>query len=518
MIANVLLILILSRSVRSYPQEEEPNADLEVSNGRNSKRSSAHFTPLYCDRKEIAYQMSKIVRDGELHICDGGLAWKLAQMAIPNARTFFDVGANRAYISAQIFGLWSPGNGLHRRSLFDMISKDFHDKKTNNPLNLDTFCKDGTFFDQPMYCLGRPWNTHIEQNSRSASASPPVCPVRNSINVYSFDGDLSHVTNQRRTIYYHWPHLHPDFKFRGSDGKEGDAQNNLLQQTKSSWVYFHSAFTGPKIPEGITHGYFEQRASEGGKLVPLTQMSGGGGVGGGSSRAGTGAMLVPLFTVDTFCEKNNITVLDVLKIDAEGHDVDILMGSSETLKHRGVKLLTFEANHEHMHKWIPAIELLGTKEYQFDCYMGAKSDYLARASHCIDFAYFKNLSRIFLEKKGDDEGIRINTNVYCAHRKRVPHLVKMMNDVSLYNFASLDRGVILDAMKANPGSTRPDGYKLSVNVPLLESMTNAAAVVVPSSKRIYSTADQDLNIYKMKRLGRGYRSTARKQPTRQNNP
>jgi hypothetical protein len=339
MIANVLLLLIASLSVQSYPQEEEPNTDLKVSNGRTSKRSSAQRSPLYCDRIEIAYQMSKIVRDGELHICDGGLAWKLTQMALPDARTFFDIGANRAYISAQIFGLWSPGNGLHRRSLFNMISKDFHDKKTDNPRNLDTFCKDGTFFDQPMYCLGRSWNTHIEQNARRDSTSPPVCPLRNSINVYSFDGDFSHVRNQRRTIYYHWPHLHPDFTFRGSDGKEGDAQNKLLQQTKSSWVYFHAAFTGPKIPEGVTHGYFEQRASEGGKLVPLTHNTSGGSD--GSSRAGSGTMLVPLFTVDTFCEKNNITILDVLKIDAEGHDVDILMGSSETLKHRGVKLLTF---------------------------------------------------------------------------------------------------------------------------------------------------------------------------------
>jgi hypothetical protein len=192
------------------------------------------------------------------------------------------------------------------------------------------------------------------------------------------------------------------------------------------------------------------------------------------------------------------------------------MGSSETLKHRGVKLLTFEANHEHMHKWIPAIELLATKEYQFDCYMGAKSDYLARATHCIDFAYFKNLSRIFLEKKGDDEGIRVNTNVYCAHRKRAPNLVKMMNDVSLYNFASQDRGVILDAMKANPTSTNPDQYKLSINVP---EAAAAAVVAAPNNaKRIYSTADQDVNNHNhrmKKRQGRGYRAAAHRQATKQ---
>ena len=53
-----------------------------------------------------------------LTLCNGGQWMKLLHLAMPDARTFFDVGANRGYWSAAVFSLWLPHLGLSPTSLF----------------------------------------------------------------------------------------------------------------------------------------------------------------------------------------------------------------------------------------------------------------------------------------------------------------------------------------------------------------------------------------------------------------
>lgn len=51
---------------------------------------------------------------------------------------------------------------------------------------------------------------------------------------------------------------------------------------------------------------------------------------------------VETLSLDTFCEKNNISNIDFIKIDAQGEDYNILLGMNLLLKKKKIKLLKIE--------------------------------------------------------------------------------------------------------------------------------------------------------------------------------
>jgi FkbM family methyltransferase len=51
---------------------------------------------------------------------------------------------------------------------------------------------------------------------------------------------------------------------------------------------------------------------------------------------------VSLRTVDDYCAGNNIDVVDLLKIDVEGHELDVLAGARRLFSRRGIRLVAFE--------------------------------------------------------------------------------------------------------------------------------------------------------------------------------
>jgi FkbM family methyltransferase len=53
---------------------------------------------------------------------------------------------------------------------------------------------------------------------------------------------------------------------------------------------------------------------------------------------------VQLTTIDLYCESNRIKKIDLLKIDAEGHDYVVISGAVEMLDRQAVRLLQFEYN------------------------------------------------------------------------------------------------------------------------------------------------------------------------------
>jgi FkbM family methyltransferase len=67
---------------------------------------------------------------------------------------------------------------------------------------------------------------------------------------------------------------------------------------------------------------------------------------------------VNLTTIDLYCESNAIEKIDLLKIDAEGHDFEVIAGASEMLNRRAVRILQFEYNH----RWI------GSRNYLRDVF------------------------------------------------------------------------------------------------------------------------------------------------------
>ena len=51
---------------------------------------------------------------------------------------------------------------------------------------------------------------------------------------------------------------------------------------------------------------------------------------------------VTINTLDDYCLANNIKNIDLLKLDVEGHELDVLKGSTEVLKRKAIKMVSFE--------------------------------------------------------------------------------------------------------------------------------------------------------------------------------
>jgi len=129
-------------------------------------------------------------------------------MLFPDANMFLDIGGNRGYTAAKIFNLWSPGHKFNGKTLLDAIKEDYKKKITDNGDNMDTVCLEGVEL-APYICLGK---NPLLMGQVPAGTEEGYCGYRRAIKVISFDGQESHVINQRKTIYKHFPHLHPEHK------------------------------------------------------------------------------------------------------------------------------------------------------------------------------------------------------------------------------------------------------------------------------------------------------------------
>lgn len=51
---------------------------------------------------------------------------------------------------------------------------------------------------------------------------------------------------------------------------------------------------------------------------------------------------VQIETLDSYCETRRVSRIDLLKLDAEGHELEILQGASSLLEQRAIRLVSFE--------------------------------------------------------------------------------------------------------------------------------------------------------------------------------
>ncbi len=84
--------------------------------------------------------------------------------------------------------------------------------------------------------------------------------------------------------------------------------------------------------------------------------------------AGAEEVRVSATTLDSFCDLQKIPVVDLVKIDAEGHDYEVLLGAAQGLRSGRWGVVQFEYNH----RWIEArrflrdvFELIEGTSYRF---------------------------------------------------------------------------------------------------------------------------------------------------------
>jgi FkbM family methyltransferase len=65
------------------------------------------------------------------------------------------------------------------------------------------------------------------------------------------------------------------------------------------------------------------------------------------SRLGGGVTTeaVALTTIDVYCDENDIQRINLLKVDAEGHDMAVMLGANKMLRSGSVDVIQFEYNH-----------------------------------------------------------------------------------------------------------------------------------------------------------------------------
>lgn len=256
-----------------------------------------------------------------------------------------------------------------------------------------------------------------------------TCAYRRPIHVYGFDGQRSHVENQRATIYRAFPHLNPETPLPSSSGK------GVVSGVKSTWEYIHAAVTS-HVDSPDQKGYFRLSTEEGGALITNTQ------------NKPDDAEEIPVTTVDMFCDQRGITSVDILKIDAEGSDRDVIRGAMKTLATRGVKMITYEAAYNK--DWEDIIHVLDTK-YGFDCYQNGEVNIFVRVTNCWDSTLATTSAlpncipsaTVSCPDSVNAPHRRIDGNGYCVHRTRAASLHAMFEEMSLYKYTDESRGHLL---------------------------------------------------------------------------
>jgi FkbM family methyltransferase len=62
-----------------------------------------------------------------------------------------------------------------------------------------------------------------------------------------------------------------------------------------------------------------------------------------------GSIVFEMDTLDNFCKSNNITLVDFLKIDVEGHELSVLKGATQLIRNKKIKIIQFEFNSHNVH-------------------------------------------------------------------------------------------------------------------------------------------------------------------------
>ncbi|KAH9261078.1 hypothetical protein BASA81_000782 [Batrachochytrium salamandrivorans] len=272
---------------------------------------------------------------------------RFAQLIMPNAKTFIDIGSNKGFTAARLFELWSPELGLEAHALHSALKKT---SPTNRELTECGACNDcretglGSFAPRlPRYCSPlAATSSDVNLQHTVATQASKFCQDRVStfqpISVFSYDGSPQMIDGVIKARDY----------LAAGGGKMGDGVSKLkdvadvpeerlpAHPLKSfiakSWNLQAAAFSSQYVPGQSMR--FLVGSGETGHLLgdeePIPD--------------GFTVASVPVLTVDEVVSRHKLDHVDVLKIDTEGHDPLVLLGASNLLAKHQVTLVIFEYN------------------------------------------------------------------------------------------------------------------------------------------------------------------------------
>ena len=151
---------------------------------------------------------------------------------------------------------------------------------------------------------------------------------------------------------------------------------------------------------------------------------------------------VQITSIDLYCKENAISKIDLVKIDAEGHDFQVISGASEMLDRQAIRILQFEYNF----RWIAcrsylrdAFGLLNAKGYKIGKLTGsqvefypnwhwdlenwAEGNYIACAEQ--DMSRFQRREPAWLQhpvQEGEDDHFNFHGTKRIVSEKALPQL------------------------------------------------------------------------------------------------
>ena len=310
-------------------------------------------------------QAPSIWQHAHLSLCPSPKWHEIIHEEMPCLSTFVDVGANKGTTARDVFDLWSPWLNVGSGAIWmDHLLAAGVTKADKTGCGTCRDCCDNA--------------------SRTSLHSHPRC-LRNDVHVYSFDGNEELVRAGNHMIGLHYPQLSGRWHFTWSAVSNSPGYANFTQ-----------------LGDGSESGSMVNRGSD--DNVEFVKR-------------------VPVVTLDhEFFDKS--ILVDVVKIDTEGHDFSVIQGAHQSMR-AGVKILEFEYGLGFLG---PPLQVVVSylDYFKFSCWFAGEGGLVAlTASHWRDeFDFFS--SRSWLHTFG-----RLGVNVFCVSRTRAPTVVRRFEAISL---------------------------------------------------------------------------------------
>lgn len=321
-------------------------------------------------------------------LCTEIEAYKITQLAWPDADRFIDIGVNRGFISALMISLWSEnGYKISPFVLALYYLKHGLFKGNGNPYGA---CRTGLNRGYPLYCS----SGLREVDGECIQPNPYPSDYNKHMVLHAVDGSSFIIRILKHAIKNMLDHSHTLKKHHKQEFK---------WNISDVWTVHHYAMSDRIGEVQFTHQNESSRPGyEGGRLY--------------NGAADVPVEVVDMTTVDLFVKQYNMTDrVDILKIDAESAETMIIKGAIGLISSHRVALVIWENDSI----LLDLINILNSGDNVYECYSAMPSGFLKLTNECLDIDMMKSRKNAF-------------GNVFCASPLLIPGVVAAFDALSYY--------------------------------------------------------------------------------------